>query len=126
MIFIFFKEIDKLPLSGAVTGEFLIVLNSNHIKSNKHLILNYFKTNYSAGRIEKENYTYNKVVNYISSFTEFNVDYEKNSQNLEKIRKNVLKYNEYEYFLIKNKFKFLHYEEFRKIKEKEKNSKKIR
>jgi len=121
MIFIFFKEIDKLPLSGAVTGEFLILLNSNHIKSNKHLILNYFKNNYSAGRIEGENYTYNKEANYISSFNEFNVDYEKNYQNLEKIRKNVLKYNEYEYYLIKNKFKFLHFEEFQKIKEKEKN-----
>lgn len=120
MIFIFFKEIDKLPLSGAVTGEFLIVLPSNQIKSNKHLILNYFKTNYSAGKIEGENYTYNKVVNYISSFNEFNVDYEKNYQNLEKIRKNVIKYIDYEYYFIKNRFNFIEFEEFESIRTKDK------
>ena len=109
MIFIFFKEIDKVPLTGIVTGEFLIVFPSSQIKRNKDLILNYFRKNYSISNIDGNNYTYSKVVKYITSFDDVsnNGDYEKNNRNLSEIEKSAEKYFEYEYHLVQNNFKFL-------------------
>ena len=114
MIFIFFKEIDKVPLTGIVTGEFLIVFPSSQIKRNKDLILNYFRKKYSISNIDGNNYTYSKVVKYITSFDDVsnNGDYEKNNRNLSEIEKSAEKYFEYEYHLVQNNFKFLSSKQF--------------